>query len=354
MPATDPTPPDSTSMTMLGLAAALLRHARLLIFGVLLGGAIAAVWSLLATPRFSAATIFAPGDEPASALSSGLAALGSQFGASFTMDEGTRSLQFYAELLKSHDLLAALASDSFPDPDAPGTRRPLTALLHQGGDSPGRTLDNAINFLRDKAIDVTTNDRTGMITMSVALASPTLAADVANQLYHRLEAFNTTMRQASATGRRRFAERELASARATLESAETEMRSFLERNRGGLDMPRLALERARLQRRIDVAQIAFSQMTQELAEAKIAEARDNPTFTVVQVAAPPLDRSYPVRTRMTILGAIVGGCLAALLIALRATSGSARAADPQGVAELRGALSAFWPGRRHPSSSRAQ
>ncbi|HET7601564.1 MAG TPA: Wzz/FepE/Etk N-terminal domain-containing protein [Gemmatimonadales bacterium] len=333
-------------MSMLGLAAALLRHLRLLLLGFVLGGVVAAVWSLVATPRFSAVTIFAPGDEPASALSSGLAALGSQFGASFTMDEGTRSLQFYAELLKSHDLLAAVATDSFADPDAPTTRRPLTALLRQGGDSPERTLDNTIDFLRDEAIDVTTNDRTGMISMAVTLASPTLAADVANRLYHRLEAFNTTMRQASASGRRRFAERELASARATLENSEAEMRNFLERNRGGLDMPRLALERQRLQRRIDVAQIAFSQMTQELAEAKIAEARDNPTFTVVQVAAPPLDRSYPVRTRMTILGAIVGGCLAAVLIALLATSGTARATDPEGLAEFRGALAGLWPGRR--------
>jgi uncharacterized protein involved in exopolysaccharide biosynthesis len=331
---------------MLGLAAALLRHLRLLLLGFVLGGVAAAVWSLVATPRFSAVTIFAPGDEPASALSSGLAALGSQFGASFTMDEGTRSLQFYAELLKSHDLLAAVATDSFTDPDAPTIRRPLTALLHQGGDSPERTLDNTIDFLRDEAIDVTTNDRTGMISMSVALPSPTLAAAVANRLYHRLEAFNTTMRQASASGRRRFAERELASARATLENSEAEMRNFLERNRAGLEMPRLALERQRLQRRIDVAQIAFSQMTQELAEAKIAEARDNPTFTVVQVAAPPLDRSYPVRTRMTILGAIVGGCLAAVLIALLATSGTARATDPEGLAEFRGALAGLWPGRR--------
>jgi uncharacterized protein involved in exopolysaccharide biosynthesis len=354
MPAPDSTSPDSTSITMLGLAAALLRHVRLLVLGVLLGGAIAAVWSLVATPRFSAETIFAPGDEPASALSSGLAALGSQFGASFTMDEGTRSLQFYAELLKSHDLLAAVATDSFADPEAPRTRRPLTALLDQRGESPERTLDNTINFLRDEAINVTTNDRTGMISMSVALRSPTLAADVANQLYHRLEAFNTTMRQASATGRRRFAERELGSARATLEAAEAEMRGFLERNRGGLDMPRLALERQRLQRRIDVAQIAFSQMTQELAEAKIAEARDNPTFTVVQVAAPPLDRSYPLRTRMTILGAILGGCVAALLVALRSTSGTARAADPRGVDDLRDALGSLWPGRRTPSSSSAQ
>src|SRR5574338_704027 len=165
MPATDSSARDRAPMSMLGLAAALLRHLRLLLLGFVLGGVVAAVWSLVTTPRFSAVTIFAPGDEPASALSSGLAALGSQFGASFTMDEGTRSLQFYAELLQSHDLLAAIATDSFADPAAAGARRPLTTLLHQAGDTPERTLDNTINFLRDEAIEVTTNDRTGVITM---------------------------------------------------------------------------------------------------------------------------------------------------------------------------------------------
>jgi hypothetical protein len=49
---------------------------------------------------------------------------------------------------------------------------------------------------------------------------------------------------------------------------------------------------------------------------------------------------------MTILGAIVGGCLAAVLIALLATSGTARVTDPEGLEEFRGALAGLWPGRR--------
>ena len=345
---------DGSPVTLLSLAAALLRHVRLLVLGVLLGATVAAAWALLATEQYSSVTIFAPGDQPANTISSGLAALGSQFGASFDLNEGTRSLQFYAELLKSHDLLAAVATDSFPDPARPGVRAPLSALLDLGGESPARSLENTVDYLQDDAVHVTINDRTGMITMAVVLPDPGLAAAVANRLYHRLETFNTNIRQSSATNRRRFAERELGVARATLESAEAEMRGFLERNRGGQDVPRLTLERARLQRRIDVAQIAFSQMTQEFTEARIAEARDTPTFTVIQTAAPPLDRSYPARTRMTIMGAILGGCLAALLIATLATAGTARELDPSGADAVRHAWRAARSSGTAPAPARPE
>jgi uncharacterized protein involved in exopolysaccharide biosynthesis len=156
------------------------------------------------------------------------------------------------------------------------------------------------------------------------------------------------MRRSGATSRREFSERELAKARDNLDGTEAAMRNFLEQNRGGLDSPRLALQREQLQRRIDVAQIAYRQMTQELVEAKIAEARDTPVFTVVQRAAPPLDRAYPHRKRMIALGGIVGGCLAALGIALQANAGRVRELDPESFAALRRALP--WRRVRHQGS----
>jgi uncharacterized protein involved in exopolysaccharide biosynthesis len=220
--------------------------------------------------------------------------------------------------------------------------------MHQGGDTPARVLDNTVTSLQKRAVSTSVNDRTGMISLTVAMPSPELAAAVANRLYSRLEAFNFAMRRSGATSRREFSERELAKARDNLDGTEAAMRDFLERNRGGLDTPRLALQREQLQRRIDVAQIAYRQMTQELVEAKIAEARDTPVFTVVQRAAPPLDRAYPHRKRMIALGGIVGGCLAALAIALQANAGRVRELDPESFAALRRALP--WRRVRHQGS----
>ena len=337
-------PPGGPS-TPLAVVAALARRKWLLLAGLLAGASIAAVWSFIVRERYAATAIFAPGDQATPQLPGGLAALSSAFGSGLSLGEGTRSLQFYADVLKGYDLLSAVAQDSFPTPGAPATRRPLSTLLDQHGDTPARVLDNTVIYLQKHAVSTAVNDRTGMITLTVTLPSPDLAAAVANQLYHRLEVFNFGMRRSGATARREFADRELAKARGTLEEAEGRMRDFLERNRAGLDAPRLALERERLQRRIDVAQITFRQMTQELAEAKIAEARDTPVFTVIQRGTPPLDRVFPRRKRMVILGGIVGACLAALGIALQANANRARELDPEAFAALRQALP--WRRRAH-------
>jgi uncharacterized protein involved in exopolysaccharide biosynthesis len=353
-------PPSSTSddrlvasppggpITIIAVVAALARRKRLHLLGLLTGARVAAIWSFMVRERYAATAIFAPGDQATPQLPGGLAALGSAFGSNLSLGEGTRSLQFYAEVLKGHDLLSAVALDSFPVPDAPGTRQPLSVLMHQGGDTPARVLDNTVTSLQKRAVSTSVNDRTGMISLTVAMPSPELAAAVANRLYSRLEAFNFAMRRSGATSRREFSERELAKARDNLDGTEAAMRDFLERNRGGLDTPRLALQREQLQRRIDVAQIAYRQMTQELVEARIAEARDTPVFTVVQQAAPPMDRTYPQRKRMIALGGIVGGCLAALAIALQANAGRVRELDPESFAALRRALP--WRRVRHQGS----
>jgi uncharacterized protein involved in exopolysaccharide biosynthesis len=338
--------PDERPVTVLALVAILARHGRLLTLGVLLGAAIAAAWSLLVREQYTATTVFAPGDQPSFTLPGGLAALGSSFGG-LPLDQGTRSPQFYTQVLTSRDLLAAVAADTFSVTRSPTGARPLSELLDQHGESPERILDRTITFLQEKAISTAVDDRTGVITLTATMPSPDLAAAVANRLYHQLETFNYRMRRAGASARRVFAEQELQSARADLEAREGELRAFLERNRGGLDMPRLSLERARLQRRIDAAQIAFQQMTRELAEAKIAEARDTPVFTVIQRAMPPLDRSFPVRTRVTVLGAILGGCLMAVLVALSGTAGRARAQDPDAFEALRAAVPWRRPRNSH-------
>jgi uncharacterized protein involved in exopolysaccharide biosynthesis len=287
LPAPEPSRPPTS---ILSLLAILVAHRQLLAWSIVVSAALAATWSLLVRPSYSASTSFVAGDQPASALPSGLAALGAGLGASFSMGEGSRSLQFYTSVLLGHDMLATVARDTFAVSRGDGRPQPLTQLLDQGGATQERRIENTVKYLHDNAITAAADDRTGIITITASLHSPELAAAVANRLYRQLERFNYAMRRAGAAERRAFSERELASARQALEDKERDLRTFLESNRAGLDMPRLALERSRLQRRIDVAQASVSQMTQELTEARIAEARDTPIFTVVQQAGPPLVR----------------------------------------------------------------
>lgn len=331
----DPTA-EAGGTSLLRLAAVFLRRWRFIALLGFTGAAAAAVWSLLAEPRFRSAARFALEEQRGLPAGGGLAAIAGRLGSGAL--GGIRSLQFYAEVLVGPDILGAVLLDTFPVPEDPAQRAPLIDILRIQGDSPEERLMRGVEQLQDAAIATSTNDRTGTITLEVSLRDPELAAAVAQRLYEHLERFNFETRRSSASERRTFAERELARARAELDGAESAMRAFLEANRGGLDIPRLDFRRQQLQRRIDIANDTYGRLAQELQEAAIDEVRDTPVFTLVQRPAAPIYREFPRRTRMTLIGGILGGSLALLVIIVQASSRSARALDPAGFDEVRSAF----------------
>ncbi len=337
-------PADAGGTSLLRLAAVFLRRWRFIAVLGLTGAIGAAAWSLVAEPRFRSTARFALEEQRGLANAGGLAAIAGRLGSGAL--GGVRSLQFYADVLVGPDILGAVLQDTFPVPEEPTRRAALLDILRIHGDTPEERLMRGVEQLQNDAIGTATNDRTGTITLEVSLRDPALAAAVAERLYQHLERFNFETRRSSASERRECAERELARARAELNSAESAMRAFLESNRGGLDIPRLDFRRQQLQRRIDIANDAYGSLAQELQEAAIDEVRDTPVFTLVQRPAAPIYREFPRRTRMTLIGGILGGALALLIIILQASSQSARALDPRGYDEIRRAF------RRNPSPAR--
>src|SRR5574337_1322000 len=164
-------PPDTS---LLRLAAAVVRRWRLVIGVALLAAIGTAVWSLLVTPRFEAGLEFAPEERPIggalSSLPAGLGGFASQLGLG-SLGE-SRSLSFYADLLKGRSLLEQLALDSFPDPARAGARRSLVEILGQPGKSPAWRLYQTVEFLQHKAVSTRVNDRTGTVAVSVTLSDP--------------------------------------------------------------------------------------------------------------------------------------------------------------------------------------
>ncbi len=329
----EPRPPTS----LLRLVAAVTRHIWLVAFVGLAGAVIAGAWAMLATPRYRATVKFALEERTMNAGSGGLAALAGQLGAGALA--GTRSLSFFADVLTGRDLLEQIALDSFPDPKHSGGQRPLVDILSIKGADQAHRLSDAVDYLGGKAIATATNDRTGTITLDVVLPDPALAAQVADRLYHHLEQFNFGTRHTSANERRRFAERELVRSREELGQAEGTLRALLEANKAGVDnIPRLALQRQQIQRRIDVLTEAYARLARELEDAKVDEVRDTPVFTLVQAPEAPVYRDFPKRVRMVVTGGILGAALAIVFVALRASGWSARRLDPAGYQELRSAL----------------
>jgi uncharacterized protein involved in exopolysaccharide biosynthesis len=330
--------PPERSTSLLRLAAAALRYKWFILGCGAVGAVIAAGVSLVAAPRYRSTLAIALEERQSGPSAGGLAALASQFGAGSFI--GTRSLEFYAEVATGRDLLAQVAVDTFPVPEHPGQSRPLLEILHVPGKTRAQRIAAAVDGLRAGAVKTATDDRTGMITITVDLPYPALAAQVAARLHDHLEQFNADTRRSSASERRRFAEREFTRAQNELAATEGALRAFLEANRGGLDVPRLAYERQRLERRVRVAEDVYSNMARELQDAKIAEVRDLPVFTLVEAPEVPLQRAYPLRKRMTLLGLLLGLALGVGVVAVRAAGWSARDLDPEGYDELRSALRA--------------
>ncbi|HJP56424.1 MAG TPA: hypothetical protein VJ847_05270 [Gemmatimonadales bacterium] len=329
-------PPRQTSL--LRVAAAVAARWRLIALCGLLGGAVAATWALLAHPRYRATAKFALEERTLNpSAAGGLAALAGQLGAGSL--GGTRSLQFYADVVVGRDVLTRVALDSFADPANRAQRRPLIDILHITGADSAHRISDAVDFLSARAVGTTTNDRTGTITLNVTLPDAQLAADVARRLYEHLEQFNFETRRSAASERRRFAERAVATSRGQLAQAEGALRAFLEANRAGVnDIPRLAFQREQLNRRIELLTDEYGRLSRELQDAQIDEVRDTPVFTLVQAPVAPVYRDFPRRTRMTITGAVLAAALAVAWAAFRAAGWSLRELDPAGYQQLRSSL----------------
>jgi capsule polysaccharide export protein KpsE/RkpR len=67
------------------------------------------------------------------------------------------------------------------------------------------------------------------------------------------------------------------------------------------ELPELTLEYARLYRDVKVQEAVFELLAQQYEQAKIMEAKDTPTVQILDSAAPPEEKSYPQRTKITLL-----------------------------------------------------
>lgn len=70
-------------------------------------------------------------------------------------------------------------------------------------------------------------------------------------------------------------------------------------------LPQLGLELARLTRDLKVQETVYTLLTQQLEQAKIAEAQDTPVVQVLDRAVPPIYKSKPkIKLNMALVGAV--------------------------------------------------
>lgn len=301
--------PDEFSLV--GLGTTLARHRRASVGFPLLVALLTGVASLLVSPTYTATTSFVPETNPQSRLPSGLAGLANQFGISLG-SEASRSPKFYAEVLRSRDLMERVLLNNYVDPrqdqHAAKDSATLLDILGVTGPDSSRRLDRGIRKL-DGMIAVRVNDQTSIVSLSVDAHYPPLAAAVANRFVEYLNAFNAQHRQSQAREQRKFVEQRLADGERELRGAEEDLRTFYERNRSWQQSPQLTFEEGRLRRQVEIRQELYLTLKREYETARIQEVNDTPVITVIDAATPPARKSKPKRGLLVITALVLGAML---------------------------------------------
>jgi uncharacterized protein involved in exopolysaccharide biosynthesis len=295
---------ESADLTLLGIVTQLLRDRRRILFWMALGGIAAVAVALLTKPTYSANASFTP--QNSDATRSGLSSLAGQLGLSVPGSAASQS-QFYTEVLRSHTLLAPLATDTVTVPELGGGPRTFISLFDAQG-SPERMTEMFIDAA-SRASEARVSLQTGTVSIRVTTPWRSVSLALANRMLRRVNEFNVRTRQSQAAEERRFVEERLAVARRDQRAAEDRLEAFLRGNRQMMS-PELAFAHDRLQREVSLQQALVTTLAQSYEDARLREVRDTPVITVVEsptasVLPDPRHRVLKVAVGL-LLGALIG------------------------------------------------
>lgn len=211
----DPLPlPDDDEISLLELATAIGEEKETILKITGLGTALGLAYALLATPIFTAKTVILPPQQQASAASAMLSQLGGLAGIAGAAagikspDEQyvafLKSVRLQNGLIRDFKLQARYDTDSLED-----TRKALTG-----------------------AVQVSTDKKTGLITIAVDDKDPAFAAKLANAHVPALSQLMGSLALSEAQQRRVFFEQQLEKTQQALDAAEIGFRQ--EQQRGGI------------------------------------------------------------------------------------------------------------------------
>ena len=310
---TEPRHEDDGELSLFAMGTTLLRGrwriARWTIAGLLI--ALAAVITQPALYRATAS--FAPqGADPGRA---GLASLASQFGVAIPASGQSMSPEYYARLLKSRSLLRTIVSDTFVVAEQGALRLPFTQLFELTAADPVRREDDGVAVL-EKLVGASVSKTTGIVELSASTRWRSVSIAVVGALVKGVNEFNQRSRQEQASSERQFVEGRLAIASTELRATEDRLEEFLQRNRQMGTSPELSLQRERLQREVTQRQQVYGTLAQSYEEMRIREVRDTPVITVIEPASAPALPEPRGRTKVAILGILLGGFVGVMLVLL--------------------------------------
>jgi uncharacterized protein involved in exopolysaccharide biosynthesis len=282
----------------------LVRRWRVLVAFPLAVGVLAVALSFLFHPRYEATAVFGPTAEASSVIPSSLASIAAQFGVN--VPSSGYSVYYYSQVLQSRAVLERVVNDTL---DADGQRVPVLTMLDPWGSTPAKRFESGVLTLQER-MDVSTDDQADLVTVSSRAPSTRLAMALVQSILNALDSVMSASQRTGGSYERRFAQGQADSARDALRTAENQLRDFYQANRSIESSPALQVEEARLRRQIQIYQEVYLALVQQTETAKLQEARNTPSISLVQA---PLASAKKVFPRRAVWGLF--GCIGAVLLA---------------------------------------
>ncbi len=227
--------------------------------------------------------------------------------------DASQSLDFYAVLVKSHQLLRSLVTTEYQfSVRDTVTRATLVSVYEIEKNTEALAQAAAVERLRNN-YQVSIDTKSGLVTLRVITGNPELTTLVAHRALALVNEFNLDTRQSQAKQERLFVQERLVEVEGELRIAEDSLEAFLERNRQFRGAPELVFQHERLQRRVAMRQQVFTSLSQAYEQARVEEVRNTPVITTFEEPVLPVkpdSRRFLVRG---LIGLVVGVLVAFLM-----------------------------------------
>ncbi len=222
-------------------------------------------------------------------------------------------VDYYKKIAVSSPILDPLLKTEFTNPRGGTGTMTLLDLWKVKGGSQEERLYYGRRALSDRIDLSNPREFPYILTLQVTAESPRLAADLANRLIAALSAYDVELKTSNAREKIRFIDSQVKDTESKLQSAESKLEQFLERNRVLTATP-LRMEKDRLEREVQLQQELSVTLKKELELARITEKKEASAISVIDKATPPRAASRP-RTLMNVALAGVVGFMMAIFLA---------------------------------------
>ena len=177
--------------------------------------------------------------------------------------------------------------------------------------TPEREYEAMVKGLRDN-LNVTVDNKTSLVTISIETLEPQLSADILNNITSELDKFIRTKRTTNASEQRKWIENRLGEVKQDLAKSEEVLKEFREK---GIS-PQLLLEQERLKREVLINTTLYIELKKQYELAKIEEIKNIPIINVMDKARPAAKKENPKRSIIVLVAFFLSGFGSLFLVIL--------------------------------------